>query len=923
MNISRDDIVGSKWWKFDFHTHTPASEKDYGKGPDQALLKQRTPREWLLDYMRAGIDCVAVTDHNSGEWIDRLKQELVALDAEQPSSYRPLYIFPGVEISANGGIHVIAILGAEKNSHDISSLLGAVDYSGRPGHTDCCTTKSVTEIINEVTNRGGIAIPAHVDQPCGLFQSVHGVTLKQVLENQNWFAMEVHDLAITKPSLYTELKLRHAEVLGTDAHLPTQVGTKYTWVKMTRPDLAGLRLALLDGSLSLQRSDQTLGDPNSHAALVIESVEIRDAKYMGHGHPLEIKLNPWLNAIIGGRGTGKSSVIEFLRIALRREDELFGKLKEDFVEFKKIPRSRDDRGLLTEQTQIQAIYRKDGVRYRIQWNQGGTLEAIQEQLTDGSWQIVAGDVRRRFPVRIYSQKQIFELANRPGALLRVVDEAPEVDRASWEEKWREEESRFLALRAKAREIEAGLAEEGSIKGELDDVKRKLGVFESAGHKEVLQDYQLRRRQESVIKDWQESFADTGNRLRDLAAQAIPTTLDATLFDNRTNPDKSLLENVQAIAGRFLNLRQKIENLAAEADAIVQDCQNKVEQSLWKAALKKAEVAYTALVEKLQGAGAGDPSEYGRLVQERQRLEQKLSSLDGKKKTLADIEKQAQESLSKLGDLRRELTQRRSNFLSKVVASTSHVRIEVIPYGDTNSVEAEFRELIGKDKPLFQNDIWAEDGKSGLLVELYENYPRHISVTESESRLKRLKQKLVNVREGSTILNFRDQRFANYLAGLKPEAFDRLDCWFPGDSLKVTYNPLTDGSSFKPIEQGSPGQKTSAILAFLLAYGEEPMILDQPEDDLDNHLIYDLIVRQLRDNKRRRQIIVVTHNPNIVVNGDAELVLALDVRGGQTHIIQQGGLQEQPVRDEICRVMEGGREAFELRYRRISQGGNHV
>ncbi len=57
---------GARWWRFDFHTHTPASCQDYGKGPDQESLLQRTPHEWLLDYMRAGIDCVAITDHNSG-----------------------------------------------------------------------------------------------------------------------------------------------------------------------------------------------------------------------------------------------------------------------------------------------------------------------------------------------------------------------------------------------------------------------------------------------------------------------------------------------------------------------------------------------------------------------------------------------------------------------------------------------------------------------------------------------------------------------------------------------------------------------------------------------------------------------------------------------------------------------------------------
>jgi predicted metal-dependent phosphoesterase TrpH len=64
---------GARWWKFDLHTHTPASE-EYGKGADQAALKARTPKEWLLDYMRAGIDCVALTDHNTGAWIDRIKQ---------------------------------------------------------------------------------------------------------------------------------------------------------------------------------------------------------------------------------------------------------------------------------------------------------------------------------------------------------------------------------------------------------------------------------------------------------------------------------------------------------------------------------------------------------------------------------------------------------------------------------------------------------------------------------------------------------------------------------------------------------------------------------------------------------------------------------------------------------------------------------
>ena len=117
--------------------------------------------------------------------------------------------------------------------------------------------------------------------------------------------------------------------------------------------------------------------------------------------------------------------------------------------------------------------------------------------------------------------------------------------------------------------------------------------------------------------------------------------------------------------------------------------------------------------------------------------------------------------------------------------------------------------------------------------------------------------------------------------------------------------------------------SAALLAFLFSYGEEPIILDQPEDDLDNHLIYDLIVTQLRRIKQRRQVIVVTHNANIVVNGDAELVVALVARGGETHPECAGSLQERTVRDTICAVMEGGREAFEQRYRRIALEGRRV
>jgi len=188
---------GSRWWKFDFHTHTPASD-DYGKGSNQTELKNTTPREWLLDYMRAGIDCVAVTDHNTGVWVDRVKTALSELESEQPDGYRSIYIFPGVEISINGGVHLLAIMRCDKTTSDIDSLLGAVGFSGTKGLSDTVTNKSLIEVVDAIVSAGGIAIPAHVDDNNGLFQ-LTGTTLQQALGCEDVFAMELMNPAYQKP----------------------------------------------------------------------------------------------------------------------------------------------------------------------------------------------------------------------------------------------------------------------------------------------------------------------------------------------------------------------------------------------------------------------------------------------------------------------------------------------------------------------------------------------------------------------------------------------------------------------------------------------------------------------------------------------------------------------------------------------------
>jgi ABC-type enterochelin transport system ATPase subunit len=136
-------------------------------------------------------------------------------------------------------------------------------------------------------------------------------------------------------------------------------------------------------------------------------------------------------------------------------------------------------------------------------------------------------------------------------------------------------------------------------------------------------------------------------------------------------------------------------------------------------------------------------------------------------------------------------------------------------------------------------------------------------------------------------------------------------FLPEDDLKVSYKP--EGySKYIPLSNASAGQKTTAILTFLLAYGRLPLLLDQPEDDLDNKLVYDLIVSRLKTAKSKRQIIVVTHNANIPVNADSEYIISMNSETEDIMTKYRGTMDDENIRKEICDVMEGTKYAFEMR-----------
>ncbi|MBC7201407.1 chromosome segregation protein SMC [Stutzerimonas balearica] len=948
---------GARWWKFDFHTHTPASKDTGAWQVAIGTPNELTPQTWLLKYMAAEIDCVAVTDHNTGEWIDRLKAAYAEMKREAdagtpPGGFRELHLFPGVEISVQGGIHLLAIFDLDASSATIASLLGGVGFPAHlHGETDTAdgaaiTRESLLKVIDEVHRCGGIAIPAHVDDESkGLLRLqadskrcvLEAATVKLALQAPGLLALEWKACASTYPSIWDELKPTLASVVGSDCHSfqGTAVpGSRYTWIKMARPSLEGLRLALLDGQeVSVRRSDESDGfAPFNTPEHFIESIEIRDARYMGRGRqPAELPLNPYFNALIGGRGTGKSTIVHALRLAYRREKELSlsSEAGQTFKRFNQVARGRNDEGGLRADTAICVQVQRDGMSYRLIWRQDGQGHVVEEwdAVTDGFKPSASQAItEQRFPVRLFSQGQIAALAgDSQQALLKVIDDAAgtQSQQAAFEEAKRA----FLAARAQMRELDGKLQGREALTLALQDIQRKLARFEGADHAALLKNYQRTNRQSRELERQFDASAELATRLKALADDLLAEDLPEGLFD--TAEDGPALGIVQALHATIAKAQQDVERAANVLQERGQVLRGELEASPWFARIDAAKTAYEQLKADLQQQGVSDPSEYGRLVQEKQRLEIELKKLEALQKQHTELREKAKSLLEQVQSARRAISAQRSAFLQATLQGNPFVRIELIPYSrDAQGIERSLREVLGAVDERFKADIYQEPQEEGLargvvadlmlLSELSLNtLPSSQDIEAYENSIETLKKRLVEAAVGKDEFGARFNSFLKAEADKRPEFIDHILCWFPEDGLQVEYSRKGDGRDFQSIGQASAGQRAAAMLAFLLAHGNEPLVLDQPEDDLDNHLIYGLVVQQIRSNKLRRQLIIVTHNPNIVVNGDAELIHVLDFNH-QCHVKQTGSLQDQAMRREVCQVMEGGEEAFERRYQRLGR-----
>ena len=576
---------GARWWKFDFHTHTPASF-DFLEGCSEEEKAALTPELWLRRFMEKGLDCVAVTDHNSGGWIDRLKGALHTLkDSDgKPEWYQPLCLFPGVEISVNGGVHLLAVFDPEKSGSDIDTLLGAVGYNGTKGTSDGVTTKSLTEVVDEIVKKGGVPIPAHVDKEKGLFEAMHGNSLEQALDNPNIYAMELRASDYPKPQLYVEKKRQWTEVKGSDIHnFRGDTFGRFTWIKMDQPSIEGLKLSLIDGAASVNRN--TNDNLNRRAELVIEGVEIDQATYIGRSSQLNCRFSPFLNTIIGGRGSGKSTLLEFMRFALRRDKEIPNALQQESRKYFNV----GGQNLLTENSQISLIYRKGDARYRLNWSAKADVPSLQGE-ENGSWAPVAGEIKSLFPARIYSQKQIFELARNPRALIDIVDEASDFDYVTVNSREKEFVNRYKQMEQKIQELNEKIAQENRLRGESNDLARQIEQIEKSRHKAVLQNYRKRQQQLTEIVNLERDWQEMSRRLLEMRDDIAPARFNEQHFIGHID----ILSVLRETNEKWQAICHKLSDLVKEAQSVVEDWKHEKDKAAWMRVIRAGMAQYAEL-----------------------------------------------------------------------------------------------------------------------------------------------------------------------------------------------------------------------------------------------------------------------------------------------------------------------------------------
>ena len=799
-------------------------------------------------------------------------------------------VFPGFEMTSSEGIHVLCIYPPDTDEGQLERFLGQFGMDP-PVPSVGQASASFENVLTRVRLQGGIAIAAHAASAAGLppqawrSEDLLAVRIpgpieelpedaRRILENRHADYRRVHPAGDKQA-----VAVINAQEVATVADLENPAAT--CRIKMSEVSIEGLRQAFLDPDSRIRLNRQ---DGESEAEAHTELMSLAwDGGFLDGA---SISLNPNLNVLVGGHGAGKSTIIESLRyvLALDPVGEEAGKAHQGIV-----------RHVLRSGTKVSLrvrCYRPATREYLIERTVPNPPVVRDENGLVSN--LLPKDILPR--VEVYGQHEISELARSGEKLTRLLDRFAQPDpsmagrKADLRRDLRKTREALLDVQAELRHIEERLAA-------LPSLEETLERFREVGLEERLRGRSLLVRGEQVM----DSIPERLRTFRDgLAAMRQELPLNRVFLSPEALedlPGRDILGGADRVLERLSNDLQSIvrqlDEALARADAGIAEV-----RSHWDRHRLEVQAAYEAILRELQQA-AVDGEEFIRLrgeieglrpLQDRQSLLQQQESeyLNRRRALLAEWED------VKAAEFR-ALDRAAQNVSSRL---TGRVQVEVTAAGNKEPLATLLRNRIGGNlKSTIEKlagldtmslvDLAAacRDGADAL-IDAY-------GLTRSQAR---------NVAEAGPDIALRIEELE-----LPPTTTIRLNTAPPGAA-----------PSWQALDALSIGQKATAVLLLLLLESDAPLIVDQPEGDLDNRSITEGIVPRMREEKQRRQFIFSTHNANIPVLGDAELILGLTASGesggGQGRIAPEhlGSIDTQLVRALVEDILEGGKDAFETR-----------
>jgi ABC-type cobalamin/Fe3+-siderophores transport system ATPase subunit len=918
----------TKWWKCDLQVASPFWGFTLPAGTRFDLSNPEDRRTFLEQYMRAaadrGIEVLALTDHNSGEWIDEIK-----LAGEQHG----IVVFPGCEITTQtgaDGAHLLIFGDLDKTSRDFDRLLHSVFGFGEGNPTyhthggtrkPAVSTHTAEQILNLLPD-GYIAIAPHALSENGMAspKTAKGDIRWKALHHERLLALDPGDCAsLEGDSFNARFRRREladfpclrdiAFVATSDSYSLDRLGARFTWIRMGRPSIEALRQAFLD------HESRVLCDwsprlrafpdrnPNNIRHAWIESVDL-GGQLANSRTPLSVTFHPGLNVIIGGRGSGKSTVIAALRQIYSTSEQLPPRIKAEIDAFSES---------VFADAELHSVY-------RIQESQ----EAISLSWTHAS----ARSPRQRLPVTVVSQKELFERAigdiNDPNmssrSLLALVDASigfNTEDTSSLKGFGRQlDDARIEWANAIRRQIqiESDIAQLPELRRREAILQGQVDAFSSPEVRQRLARIESRRYEDDAISRTRKETEDYLAELNRVATSLAITKEEEAVFGEPFGTELSkLFGQLQAVSE---NVANDVTRIVGEAKDALRDFEEALTDSAWFADFKASLQDMDAYKEELAAKGLST-QEFSRLQEELKSVRQQIAALVETESTIAAIRKDTDTGWATLNNLWMGRAEARDRLFDTVASKSGRLRFQttvhtdVVPWVQSLRALANLRADAYLDEvPKLANWLWLEQarGEDRWNTWIYAMATGDLRAVQQAAELRR--------------------EFCDRLASIDVTVRMRLATLMPDDVVTMQF--LRDGGQaqheqdWQAISEGSPGQKTAAMLAFVLHHGNDPLVLDQPEDDLDSEWISELVVKELRKSRWTRQLIVVSHNANIPVLGDAEQVIALENRqsalsvretvvrtkSGGSETVQHVGPVEDPfVRNDIQAIMEGGVIAF--------------